>query len=247
MKIRFLVSLAIVALCAHAASAHEGAMHAAKPEAKPAKPEAKPAKPETRVIETEDEEITITHHKHDKKSEKTKEKRIVKEVIVHKKAPKPEKPKQTCAEITAPQKLDCETKDVPEGYKGVFVVKEDAHCDWKCNYEALPTTPGPVTTPAPPKKKPTKKPKVEKPPKKECAGEKKIHFSNCLVKVNGLIAWGANTKNFDKKFEKFLAKAKAPPKKKAKAAKKPAAKPAEKPAKKAAKPEAAKPEAKKHH
>jgi hypothetical protein len=218
MKIRFLVLIAIVALCAHAASAHEDNKHAAKPE-QAAQPEAEApqqhhaGKPEQRVIETDDEIITITSTKHKKPSEKKKEKRIIKEVIVHKRE-KEVKPKKSCAEETAQHKIDCETKDVPEGYKGVFAVKECATCDWTCNYEALPTTPGPVTTPAPPKKKKVVK-KVSKPAKtrKECAGEKKIQFSNCLVKVNGLIAWGANTQNFDKKFEKFLAKSKAPKKK----------------------------------
>lgn len=35
---------------------------------------------------------------------------------------------------------------------------------------------------------------------KECAGEKKLSWSNCLIKMKGLIAWGENTANFEQKW-----------------------------------------------
>lgn len=35
---------------------------------------------------------------------------------------------------------------------------------------------------------------------KECAGEKKLSFSNCLLKMKGLIAWGEDTANIDQRF-----------------------------------------------
>jgi hypothetical protein len=233
MKIRFLVLSAVICLCAHVASATfavaTGGPGAPVPVVDPVpapKPVKEEKKPERRVVETDTSEITYTKRKssHKKDKETKKEVKIIREVIHRKKDPVPKKPKQTCAELTAENKKDCETKDVPVGYKAIFAVKDNAHCDWTCNYEALPTTAGPTTVaPTTTKKKVIKK--VSKPKNlKECEGEKKIQFSNCLVKINGLIAWGAQTKNFDKKFEKFLAEAKKP-RKKAKKATKPAAKP----------------------
>lgn len=45
-----------------------------------------------------------------------------------------------------------------------------------------------------------KKKKKKKAGGKECAGEKKLSFSNCLLKMKGLIAWGEDTKNIDERF-----------------------------------------------
>lgn len=197
MKIRFVVLLAIVCLCAHVASASGGDEKSMKPE-----------RPEREKYETEDEEVEVIHHSKKKDKEKKQEKKVVTEVV-HKKKEKKAKVVVPCSELPYIQNLkaDCETKDVPEGYKAIFVITSEADCAWKCDYDALPTTAAPTTVAPKKLKKPKKQPKKAL---KECSGEQKIHASNCLFKLNGLIAWGGKTKNFEKKWEKFLAKAKTP-------------------------------------
>lgn len=194
MKVRYLVLLALVCLFA-VASAHK--------EEKPERPE----RPE-RPPDNDEYEYEVIRKEGKKEKSSKKEKKVIKEVVVTKKEKKP-KVVESCDTLLKPEREDCLTNDIPEGYKSVFEIKNEENCEWACNYEALPTE-APVAPPPQPKKK-VKKLKKKKPAKnlKECSGEKKIRFSNCLVKVNGLIAWGAKTKGFDKKFEKFLKQAKS--------------------------------------
>ena len=241
MKIKFLVVLAVICLFANHVSANgmkaddkkkddgkkkDAVAPVAKKEEK-SKPVAAPVKPQSSEYE-----IEIIHHQKEKTVKKEKEKKT--HVEVKKEVKKKEKKIVPCSEKVQKDKLACETKDVPAGYKGVFTYKDDEDCDWECNYESL--------APAAEAKKEDKKkvvkvvkpPKEKKAPKKECSGEKVIKFQNCLVKIRGLIAFGDKTKNFDKKFAKLVAKKQTKGAKKAKGGKKAGpkpedAKPAEKP------------------
>lgn len=130
------------------------------------------------------------------------------------KAPKEKKPKVDCEKSVAADKEECE-KNPPAGYKSIFIL-DKSDCSWECKNEA---TGAPTDGPAPkkPAKKVKKVKKVVKPTNdkkslkakktkvlKECNGEKKILFKNCMLSIKGLIAFGDKTKNFDEKFEKFL-------------------------------------------
>lgn len=198
MRIKFLVVLAVICLCAHYASASGmGGSDKGKKDAAP-KPEPKPAKPESSEYE-----IEVIKHNKEKTEKKEKEKKTR---VVTRKITKMKENFKTCEETLKEEKADCE-KGATAGYKAVFGFTDiGKECEWTCDYEALPTPP--------PQKKKVKvikppKEKTPKKPKKECSGEKVIKFQNCLVKVRGLIAFGDKTRNFDKKFAKLVqAKAK---------------------------------------
>jgi hypothetical protein len=238
MKIKFLVVLAVICLFAHHVSASgmkaddkkkdDGKKNdavapktVAAPKVVAPKPAPAPAKPVSSEYE-----IEIIHHQKDKTVKKEKEKKT--HVEVKKEVKKKEKKFVPCSEKVQKDKLACETKDVPVGFKGVFTYKDDDDCDWSCDYESL-------APPAAAKKEDNKKivkvvkpakEKKEKKPKKECSGEKVIKFQNCLVKIRGLIAFGDKTKNFDKKFAKLVAGKQKKGAKKAKGGKKGGKKPA---------------------
>jgi len=212
--------LSVLASCHEAAKDIKAeAPKAAKAEApKAAKPEAPKEKKKKEVAPEiiEIEEVKIIKHKKEKEEKAEKSKKVDTKKIIKK---KPVETLIPCSEAILDDKFDCENKDVPKGYKGVFTYKDNDDCDWECNYVALPT----LTPPT----KGTKVVKVikhkettVKPDKKECSGEESFQFSNCLVKVSGLMAWGAKTKNFDKKFEALVNKKAAKADKKPKADKK---------------------------
>ncbi|XP_070507136.1 salivary gland SP38-40.A protein-like [Chironomus tepperi] len=233
MRIKFLVVLAVICYFAqHASASGMGKPEKAEPKPIAAKPA--PAKPES-----EEYDVEVIHHKKEKTEKKEKEKKT--HVEIKKEVKKKEKKVIPCSEKVKDDKLACETKDVPAGYKGVFTYKDDEDCDWSCDYEALPPAPGAKKDDKKEKKvvkvvKPPKE-KKEKKPKKECSGEKVIKFQNCLVKVRGLIAFGDKTRNFDKKFAKLVAGKKKKGAKKAKGGKKGAKAPkGQKPATPAANP-----------
>jgi hypothetical protein len=235
MKIKFLVVLAVICVFAHHVSASgmkaddkkkdvaPKAVAAPKPKEEKAKAVAAPAKPESSEYD-----IEVIHHQKEKTVKKDKEKKT--HVEIKKEVKKKEKKFVPCSEKVKDDKLACETKDVPAGFKGVFTYKDDEDCDWSCDYESL--------APAADAKKEDKKKvvkvvkpakeKKEKAPKKECSGEKVIKFQNCLVKIRGLIAFGDKTKNFDKKFAKLVAGKQKKGAKKAKGGKKGGKKPAPK-------------------
>jgi hypothetical protein len=233
MKIKFLVVLAVICVFAHHVSASgmkaddkkkdvaPKAVEAPKP--KEEKPKPAPAKPESSEYD-----IEVIHHKKEKTVKKDKEKKT--HVEIKKEVKKKEKKFVPCSEKVKDDKLACETKDVPVGFKGVFTYKDDEDCDWSCDYESLAPA---VEAKKEDKKKVVKvvkpaKEKKEKAPKKECSGEKVIKFQNCLVKIRGLIAFGDKTKNFDKKFAKLVAGKQKKGAKKAKGGKKGGKKPAPK-------------------
>lgn len=181
-----------------------------------------PAAPEP---ESSYEIVGVIHH--EKKEHKPKEKKTHKEVIKHI-TKKEKKPVADCNTKTLEERERCEKSATAE-YTSTFNLKEDTdECKWTCDFTAVSTI-APATKPEPEAvkelkhgkrtatKKVTKTRKIKK-NKKECEGEKKIVFNNCLVKLRGLIAWGDETKNFDKKFDKFLTKSNKKVKKAKKAA-----------------------------
>lgn len=196
MRIKFLVLFAVICLSLHHASAHgKGHAEHGKPEAKAEKPRGKPE-----IIEVEEVEV-VKHHRKEAEKHHTEKKTQV--VHVKKEVKKKEHKHIPCAERVQDDKVECETKNVPKGYKGVFTYKDNEDCEWECNYEAL--APPPTAKPEA-KKKVVKvlKEKPQKPLKKECSGERKIVFNNCLVKIRGLIAWGEKAKRFDNRFNKLF-------------------------------------------
>lgn len=216
MRIKFLVVLAVICYFAQHASAN-GMGGEKKNDAAPKPPVA--AKPESSEYEVE-----VIKHKKEHTEKKEKEKKT--HVEIHKTVKPKEKKVVACIDLPGTKKAkdECENKDVPAGYKGVFKITCEEKCEWECNYEGLPPPPGAVKEEKKEKKvvkvmKPPKE-KKEKKPKKECSGEKVIKFQNCLVKIRGLIAFGDKTKNFDKKFAKLVAKKQKKGAKKAKGGKK---------------------------
>jgi len=184
MRIKFLVLIAV--LCLTVVSAHKSSEDKDR----------KYGKQSSRDIKS------IKHIKEvEENKERSKKVEIKKEIVK-------EARRIPCIERIQKFKDSCE-RNAPKGYKGIFKYQENDDCDWECNYEGIPI-PGGEQKPPIKKTVVVKKQREprERPERKECSGEKKIMFSNCMVKVRGLIAFGDKTKNFDKKFEKLLRKKK---------------------------------------
>lgn len=219
MRIKFLVLLAVFCLSTIVVSAHDSMNNATETPKKKKVKEPKPEKPEQPEEWVEYDEIQTIKRKREENvaQNKTRKVEIKKEVI--------KKPKvlEKCEVRLVDVKKKCDESSTPE-YQARFSFVESPECNWECNYDEIITA-----TTGPPKKKTViiKKDKkevqdnkgIKEKEKKECSGEQVIRFSNCAVKIRGLIAFGAKTKNFDKKFEKLLNEKK----KTDKGAKKPAA------------------------
>lgn len=174
---------------------------------------------ETRKSDSYEHTIIKTQNKRSNSAKAASKKVEITSQVIRKAVPKTALP---CSERLQDEKADCETK-APAGYKGIFDFKDTKDCEWTCSYEALPTeapkrvTRKVVKVVSRKKEGGKKKTAVAKAPKKECSGERKIKFANCLIKLNGLIAWGDKTKNFDKKFDKLVRNKKSKSKKSKKA------------------------------
>ena len=81
-------------------------------------------------------QVTASGKKTGRRDEKRQAPKSEKDKALQKLA-KPTQKSLTCAEKTKKEKIDCETLDVPDGYKGVFTIQESTNCDWTCNYESL--------------------------------------------------------------------------------------------------------------
>lgn len=129
------------------------------------------------------------------------------------KVEKAEKVEKTCEELLAPQRAECDAENCATK-KCSFSILSESRCEFECKCEEIIEE---VITEvveseggsagAEKKVRKVKKAGAEKKKKKkvaggrECAGEKKLSFSNCLIKMKGLVAWGDNTANFDAKFD----------------------------------------------
>lgn len=140
-----------------------------------------------------DEKITVTRNRNEKE---VRDRTKVKET--EKKTRRTEIREQ-CPETIRQHRESCERKCV-KGFKPRFsFVDKDDVCEWKCDYDPIP-----VVTKAPEKKVVTVKKQKPLKKRKECSGERKFKFQNCLVKLTGLMAWGDKTRNFDQKFARLV-------------------------------------------
>jgi hypothetical protein len=119
-----------------------------------------------------------------------------------------------CSELLAPQKADCDAS-CNANQKCEFVISSEETCAWDCKCESiivetveevveqeseLEGANGEVKRRKVKKEASGGKKKKIVKDGKECSGTKKLSFSNCLIKLKGLVAWGEETKDFDSKF-----------------------------------------------
>lgn len=117
---------------------------------------------------------------------------------------------QPCSVILADQKADCEA-GCSDAQKCNFQIYSEETCAWDCHCEATfvetveeaveqesEVEGGNVEKRRRKVKKEASGGELKKKKKateggKECAGTKKLSFSNCLIKLKGLISWGKKT------------------------------------------------------
>lgn len=126
--------------------------------------------------------------------------------------PIPQPPRKTCDELLQSEKDACSASNANQHCS--FQIFSEVDCSFECKCESLITEvveehaegeSGNAGGHVEKKKRKIvkegeKKRKKKKAGGKECAGEKKLSFSNCLLKMKGLIAWGEDTANIDEKF-----------------------------------------------
>lgn len=121
-------------------------------------------------------------------------------------------PRKTCDELLQSEKDSCAADH--SNQKCNFQIFNEEDCSFECKCESIITevveevveeegsNAGAIGEKKRRKivKEGGEKRKKKKAGGKECAGEKKLSFSNCLLKMKGLIAWGEDTANIDARF-----------------------------------------------
>jgi hypothetical protein len=128
--------------------------------------------------------------------------------------------RQSCTELLAPQKLECDA-GCNENQHCTFEILSEETCEWKCDCVAKivevveevveqenEVEGGEIEKRRRKVKKEggSKKKKHASESGKECSGKKKISFSNCLLKVKGFVFWGDDAKDADAEFAKLTGK-----------------------------------------
>lgn len=122
-------------------------------------------------------------------------------------------PRKTCDELLQSEKDSCAATNT-NNQKCSFLILSEENCNWECQCQVITTevvqevvneegnNNGAIVEKKRRKivKEGGEKRKKKKAGGKECAGEKKLSFSNCLLKMKGLIAWGEDTANIDARF-----------------------------------------------